>query len=443
MPIKILKFIFIFSVIFVIAGFVACVSTVSAQSTDILDIEFKTGTSTPLFDKANFLPGNSEARWINVTNKTENNIPIAARAINIYDNGLGEQLILTITEEGDELYSDSLNNFFALDGVYLSDLAGFTAITYNFAVSFNESANNSYQGKIAGFDIVVGDGTNESISGEIDEGGSSSGGYYYNNLIISNEVVTVNNASATISWLTNNPATSRVIYDIISHLNISNSSAPNYGYAYSIAEDLNKTIPHSVIISDLEPATTYYFRPLSKASPEKYGKELSFTTTKNKDETIVLGEEGEPKLEVENIIKEEIVNPGQTGIACEIIISNSGNLPAFDVILTNILAKGFVYNATNEENKNWNIGDINVGEFKSVSYMIDIENNIESGNYTNFAKIYASNHNTVESEASILVQKIKVLSMEFIKSGFNPRELFLLIGVFVILIVLVLAIPKK
>ena len=447
MPIRILKLIFIFSVIFFTACFILCIPAVRAESTDILDVEFETGASEPLFSETNFLPGSNEIRWVKVTNKTEDSIPVATRAVNVNDDdGLGKGLTLVITEGNDFCSSSSLDIFFALDGVYLSDLAGYASTIYNFAISFNESANNDYQGTTVGFDIVVGDGTNESIGGEDDDDDGSGGGYYYSNLVISNESVTVNNVSATISWITNKHATSRVIYDRISHPDISNSSQPNYGYASSTVEkDLgaSKIIEHYVEILDLIPSTQYFFRPLSKASPEKYGKELSFTTTKTKDEIIVLGEAGEPKLNVENIIKEETVNPGQTGIECEIIISNNGNLPAFNVSLTNILAEGLVYNATNERTKNWNIGDINAGEFMSISYMIDVKNGIKEGQYTNFAKIYASNHNTVKSEATVLVQKVKILGMEFIKSGFNSKELFLLFGIFIVVIISILFTRKK
>ncbi|MFA6254638.1 MAG: VWA domain-containing protein [Patescibacteria group bacterium] len=83
--------------------------------------------------------------------------------------------------------------------------------------------------------------------------------------------------SVTVTWMTNREATSRVIYDLVSHPAI--GYAPNYGYAWSTAttDTDPKVLNHSVTITGLLPATVYYFRPLSAASPEVYGDELTFT----------------------------------------------------------------------------------------------------------------------------------------------------------------------
>ncbi len=82
--------------------------------------------------------------------------------------------------------------------------------------------------------------------------------------------------SVTITWTTDIPATSRVIYDTISHPGL--GSAPDYGYAFSTVEDPTKLTSHSVPISGLSPGATYYYRTVSKASPETVGEEFSFTT---------------------------------------------------------------------------------------------------------------------------------------------------------------------
>jgi len=295
---KIIKSKVIFSAIILMACFFV-LSPAKAQTSDILDIEFESGINSgtgmynPLFTEANILPGESVTRWVEVTNKTNEIIPIAARAINAVDNGLGDALILSIVEQGigTPAYSDELADFFMLDGVYLSNLAANSTATYDFTVYFDDLAGNEYNNNESNliFDIAVGDGTDESFGGE-DPG--SGGGYYYQGLVISEEqVVQISDVYAIVTWLTNIPATSRVVYDKVSHHDLSNTTAPNYGYASSTIEDLSKTEPHSVDIYGLEPSTTYYFRPLSKASPEKYGKELSFTTTADPDEVIVLGKE--------------------------------------------------------------------------------------------------------------------------------------------------------
>jgi hypothetical protein len=84
-------------------------------------------------------------------------------------------------------------------------------------------------------------------------------------LISSEASSSLTQTSATISWTTNHPSTSRVIYDTVSHSSI--GVAPNYGYAYSTVEDSTKVTSHSVMINDLSAGTTYYYRVISHGSP--------------------------------------------------------------------------------------------------------------------------------------------------------------------------------
>ena len=96
---------------------------------------------------------------------------------------------------------------------------------------------------------------------------------------ISNETTnTPSETSITITWITDHPSTSRVIYDTVSHAVL--DVAPNYGYANSTVETDSslKVTSHSVTISGLTVETTYYYRVVSHGSPEVIGDEKSFTT---------------------------------------------------------------------------------------------------------------------------------------------------------------------
>lgn len=98
-------------------------------------------------------------------------------------------------------------------------------------------------------------------------------------IITSEHSEQVAETSATIQWLTSKPATSRVIYDTVSHPAL--GSAPNYGYANSTPEiDLDpKVTSHNVTITGLTSGTIYYYRAVSAASPEAVGDEHSFSTS--------------------------------------------------------------------------------------------------------------------------------------------------------------------
>lgn len=89
----------------------------------------------------------------------------------------------------------------------------------------------------------------------------------------------VTSTSTTITWTTDDPATSRVVYDTVSHSEL--GAAPNYGYSSSTIESdtTPKVTSHSVVISGLTSGTTYYFRTISHGSPEAVSSQKSFATT--------------------------------------------------------------------------------------------------------------------------------------------------------------------
>jgi uncharacterized protein YjdB len=104
------------------------------------------------------------------------------------------------------------------------------------------------------------------------------------NDVIPAPLITLENASnmtasaAVIAWVTDHAATSRVVYDTVSHLIL--GAGPDYGYASSTLE--SDTAPmvtsHSVTVGGLIPGMTYYYRAVSHGSPESVGAEQTFTT---------------------------------------------------------------------------------------------------------------------------------------------------------------------
>lgn len=102
--------------------------------------------------------------------------------------------------------------------------------------------------------------TDDTVTVNIVDNGSTQ-------LVISNiQVTNVTKTSATITWDTNLPANSRVIYDTVSHSDISNASGPDYGYANSTAtfDNSPKVTSHSVNLTGLSANTKYYFRVISE-----------------------------------------------------------------------------------------------------------------------------------------------------------------------------------
>ena len=94
----------------------------------------------------------------------------------------------------------------------------------------------------------------------------------------------VTSTSTTITWTTDDPATSRVVYDTVSHAVLGEGS--NYGYANSTieADTEPKVISHSVTIFGLTAGTTYYYRTVSRGSPEAVSDEHTLATPSSSGE---------------------------------------------------------------------------------------------------------------------------------------------------------------
>ncbi|MFA4871589.1 MAG: fibronectin type III domain-containing protein [Patescibacteria group bacterium] len=275
LKIKKLKLIFWVAVL-VSAGFLFA-STVGAQVPQNLVVIFN---PNPLFGAVNFLPGDSIVAQIEIKNKSGVSKPVAIEAINVNDpDNFGEALNLKIKEGSQTILNKGLTEFFGQGETFLSNLADNASTTYDLIVTFNSGADNDYQNNVLNnFDILVG------FQGEqtpVTPPGQGGGGGVPAGLTIFNEAsINVSNDSATLTWLTNYLSTSRVIWGAASEAHIFDfSSPPNYGYAHSTIDDLNKVTFHSVTLTGLTPGTTYYYRVISHASPDTVSVDHSFTTS--------------------------------------------------------------------------------------------------------------------------------------------------------------------
>lgn len=290
------------------------ISPVNAQPSN-LDVKFE---QSPLFSEANFAPGGSVSRWIEVTNNSAASQNIAVEAININDlDALGSQFALIIKEADNVRYNGTLAGFFASGEATLSNLSAGAATRYDFTAILNQAADNPYQGKKISFDILI--GFQGTLQGTVALSGGGGGGGLPPGLTIQAEVAAeVKENSVTILWTTNYSATSQVIYATEGEkhvLDLTDNAGipPKYGYANTTPEyDVNpKVTDHKVTISGLDTNTTYYYRTVSHASLA-IGREYSFTT---------LGEKIEEKAEEKIVLtgetasggEETLVIPGRTG----------------------------------------------------------------------------------------------------------------------------------
>ena len=290
-----------------------CASPVFAN--DNLIVEFE---DEPLFDEANFLPGESITRWVKVTNSSGQPQRIAVEAINypgfisgsprphsIPGEDLSRALLLVIREKGgSDLYGGSTSQKFLYDfyqngETYLSSISTGDTKEYEFEVTFSAEKEDKWQEKTTNFNILVGF---QGTGGKVSPGGGGGGGGLPPGLTIQYEKdMWVESTTAKISWSTNYKSTSRVIYDTaLGVFDLDN--LPNYGYNYSTPEyhtpaNTDGVTYHEVVLTGLESETTYYFRCISHGS-FAVSTEHSFTTLS------AIGEQEEEEEEEE---EEEII----------------------------------------------------------------------------------------------------------------------------------------
>ena len=100
--------------------------------------------------------------------------------------------------------------------------------------------------------IGTGGGTSETTGG---------GGVTPQIVVHNSQATQINDSTILITWFSNMPGTSRVLYGLNSLTSI--GEAPNYGYPFSSIEDNKQVSYHSMIINGLKTGQVYYFKPLS------------------------------------------------------------------------------------------------------------------------------------------------------------------------------------
>ena len=107
-------------------------------------------------------------------------------------------------------------------------------------------------------------------------GGGGGGGPIPDTLRIFNEKIErISDDAVLVTWETDKPATSRVVYDTISHK--VTTYGPNAGYASSTVRTDALITLHALLVTGLSPDTQYFFRPVStRGTMTKIGNELTF-----------------------------------------------------------------------------------------------------------------------------------------------------------------------
>ena len=125
------------------------------------------------------------------------------------------------------------------------------------------------------------------------------------------------------------------------------------------------------------------------------------------------GSSGKPSLRIQKSIEEEFTNPGGV-ITFVIDIENTTSGRAYKVVLEDILPHGFFYKDTDSSNKKWHLGNIEGWSKRTITYQVEVGQDVDSGIYINTAELDALNHKAISDSADIDVREPIVLAEEII-----------------------------
>jgi uncharacterized repeat protein (TIGR01451 family)/fimbrial isopeptide formation D2 family protein len=144
---------------------------------------------------------------------------------------------------------------------------------------------------------------------------------------------------------------------------------------------------------------------------------------------IVKGDETAPELEITKEVDVEFANPGDT-ISYTVVVKNVGDGDAINVILTDTLPEGFVFDGTDEVVKVWQLGDMAPGDSKTITYAVNVKDDVTPGMYENLAVVGADNATEKEAKVDVEVRAITVLGTTLPDTGTSLLDyLYYLIGI--------------
>ncbi len=179
-----------------------------------------------------------------------------------------------------------------------------------------------------------------------------------------------------------------------------------------------KTITYTVNVAPGTTAGTY--DNIAKAKADN-ATEVSTIVPVQTRVPQVLGETTQPILQIKKTASASTVNAGDT-LTYTVEIKNTGSGAAINVVLSDLLPVGFTFEGGTSTTKEWSLGDLAVGETKTVSYKATVSSSIPAGTYENLAIAQADNHGKVTSSVPVEVKRGRVLG-EAVDTGAGWMDL--------------------
>jgi len=111
-----------------------------------------------------------------------------------------------------------------------------------------------------------------------------------------------------------------------------------------------------------------------------------------------------PVLEIVKSVNKDWTNPGTT-VIYTVTVTNVGTDAAINVMLSDFLPDGFTFETTGLATHEWLLDEMmEVGESQTVSYAVNVGEEVVAGFYDNLATTWADNHDEIDDVATVEVR---------------------------------------
>lgn len=177
------------------------------------------------------------------------------------------------------------------------------------------------------------------------------------------------------------------------------------------------TLTYDVNVDDT--ASTGSYENLATTYADNYGK-VTATATVEVESPIVLGETTEAELTLTKSADVEFTNPGGL-VEYTVTITNNGTEDAQNVILTDHLPEGLVFESTTELVSIWEFSTIAVGATETLTYKASVNSGTAKGMYDNIVVATADNAEENSATSTVEVRDVSVLG-DLTETGTTFRD---------------------
>jgi len=220
--------------------------------------------------------------------------------------------------------------------------------------------------------------------------------------------------TVTVSNSSNTTATNVTVSDKLpAGLTFVNSDGSNSGEteytwpAFDLAAGTDRTFTYDALVDSN--ATVNVYDNVATVSADNIDPISAKASTEVRI-PVVLGDET-PSLTITKSVNKTFANAGDK-VTYTVKVTNNGDKPALNAVLTDTLPTGFVFTDNNAKSHTWALGDIVPSETVTKTYEVKIDASIPAGKYKNTATVKANNTDPLTAQATLEVKEVKVLGAE-------------------------------